>query len=83
MGEAINGIVKHFHKPEKEVSEGSLDRLQHALLLFITTDEERRSALVVPHTPPPQSCHHNVFSKEDKKETLEQIISSRDYLFLC
>lgn len=40
VGEAINGIVKHFHKPEKEVREGSLDRLQHAVLLFITADEE-------------------------------------------
>lgn len=39
VGEAINGIVKHFHKPEKEVREDSLDRLQLAVLLFITTDE--------------------------------------------
>lgn len=45
MGEAINGIVKHFHKPEKEVRDGSLDRPQHAALLFITNEEKQRSAL--------------------------------------
>lgn len=39
VGEAINGIVKHFHKPEKEVRDGSLDRPQHAVLLFITNEE--------------------------------------------
>lgn len=39
VGEAINGIVKHFHKPEKEVRDGSLDRHQHAVLLFITNEE--------------------------------------------
>lgn len=35
VGEAINGIVKHFHKPEKEVRDHRLDRPQHAVLLFI------------------------------------------------
>lgn len=39
VGEAINGIVKHFHKPEKEVRDGSLDRPQHVVLLFITNEE--------------------------------------------
>lgn len=48
VGEAINGIVKHFHKPEKEVRDNSLDRPQHVLLLFITNEEEQLSALVVP-----------------------------------
>lgn len=48
VGEAINGIVKHFHKPEKEVRDDSLDRPQHVLLLFITNEEEQLSALVVP-----------------------------------
>lgn len=48
MGEAINGIVKHFHKPEKEVRDGSLDRPQHVVLLFIANEEWLLSALVVP-----------------------------------
>ena len=39
VGEAINGIVKHFHKPEKEVGDGSLDRPQHVVLLFIANEE--------------------------------------------
>lgn len=39
VGEAINGIVKHFHKPEKEVRDGSLDRPQHVVLLFIANEE--------------------------------------------
>lgn len=46
MGEAINGIVKHFHKPEKEVRDGSLDRPEHVVLLFITDEEKLLSALV-------------------------------------
>lgn len=45
VGEAINGIVKHFHKPEKEVRDGSLDRPQHVVLLFIT-NETRSSFLL-------------------------------------
>lgn len=48
VGEAINGIVKHFHKPEKEVRDGSLDRPQHVVLLFIANEEWLLSALVVP-----------------------------------
>lgn len=48
VGEAINGIVKHFHKPEKEVRDGSLDGPQHVLLLFITNEEKQLSAPVVP-----------------------------------
>lgn len=32
VGEAINGIVKHFHKPEKEVRDGSLDRPHYIFL---------------------------------------------------
>lgn len=39
VGEAINGIVKHFHKPEKEVRDGSLDKPQRELLLFIANEE--------------------------------------------
>lgn len=46
VGEAINGIVKHFHKPEKEVRDGSLDRPKHVLLLFITNEENPLSTLV-------------------------------------
>lgn len=41
VGEAINGIVKHFHKPEKEVRDGSLDRPQHVVLLFITNGKKK------------------------------------------
>lgn len=48
VGEAINGIVKHFHKPEKEVRDSSPDRHQHVALLLITYDEKQLSALVVP-----------------------------------
>lgn len=47
VGEAINGIVKHFHKPEKEVRDGGPDRPQHVALLFITYEEKQLSALVV------------------------------------
>lgn len=39
VGEAINGIVKHFHKPEKEVRDGRLDKPQRELLLFIANQE--------------------------------------------
>lgn len=31
IGEAVNGIVKHFHKPEKEVSEPSCTLAQSFL----------------------------------------------------
>lgn len=48
VGEAINGIVKHFHKPEKEVRDASLDGPQHVVLLFITNEEKLLNALVVP-----------------------------------
>lgn len=47
VGEAINGIVKHFHKPEKEVRDNRLDRPRHVVLLFITNDEEQLSPPVV------------------------------------
>lgn len=50
VGEAINGIVKHFHKPEKEVRDSSLDRFQWILLLFIINEE---FLLLVPHTRQP------------------------------
>lgn len=46
VGEAINGIVKHFHKPEKEVRDGGLDRPIHVVLLFITHGENPLSTLV-------------------------------------
>lgn len=51
VGEAINGIVKHFHKPEKEVRDGSLDRPKHVLLLFITNGEKSSSLLRWPQPP--------------------------------
>lgn len=56
MGEAINGIVKHFHKPEKEVRDDSLDRPQHAFLLFITNEEQRLSALGDPNPSAAVGC---------------------------
>lgn len=54
VGEAINGIVKHFHKPEKEVRDGSLDKPQRELLLFIANEESWLSAPVV--SRPPSCC---------------------------
>lgn len=51
VGEAINGIVKHFHKPEKEVRDGSLDRPKHVLLLFITNGEKSSRLLRWPPAP--------------------------------
>lgn len=54
VGEAINGIVKHFHKPEKEVRDGRLDEPQHELLLFIANEERWLSAPVV--SRPPSCC---------------------------
>lgn len=50
VGEAINGIVKHFHKPEK-VRDGSLDRPKHVLLLFITNGEKSSRLLRWPQPP--------------------------------
>lgn len=51
VGEAINGIVKHFHKPEKEVRDGSLDRPKHVLLLFITNGKKSSRLLRWPQPP--------------------------------
>lgn len=51
VGEAINGIVKHFHKPEKEVRDGSLDRPKHVLLLFITNGEKKQPSAPVAPAP--------------------------------
>lgn len=51
VGEAINGIVKHFHKPEKEVRDGSLDRPQHVALLFITNEEKHLFCSGGPRAP--------------------------------
>lgn len=47
MGEAINGIVKHFHKPDKEVRDSSLDRSQLVVVLFIIDEEKLLSPRVV------------------------------------
>lgn len=54
VGEAINGIVKHFHKPEKEVRDCRLDRPKHVLLLFIITFEEKQLSTLVAQKPLPQ-----------------------------
>lgn len=51
VGEAINGIVKHFHKPEKEVRDGSLDRPKHVLLLFITNGGKKQPSAPVAPAP--------------------------------
>lgn len=37
IGEAVNGIVKHFHKPEKEVSEPSCPLAQRSPLDIAVT----------------------------------------------
>lgn len=52
VGEAINGIVKHFHKPEKEVRDGSLDRPKHVLLLFITNGGKKAAVCSGGPSPP-------------------------------
>lgn len=52
VGEAINGIVKHFHKPEKEVRDGSLDRPKHVLLLFITNGGKKAAVSSGGPSPP-------------------------------